>query len=259
MIWTAFTAELRREITQLRRYPTEFLSEAIFIAVVFYGLFLGGSYMAGHGILGSRLSDIIIGYTLWTLMLGAIGNMGWGIANEAQNGTLEQVCLAPMRIRTIFALRALANLVYDLALTLVALVLIMLVTHHTIHFSALELEPVVLAIGVSIGIGYLVASVTILFKRSNQFLNLLQFAVLFLVMTPFSDLPGAFKYVAVIVPLGPQMGVLRHLALGQTHFPGEEAWLLLGIANAILWIVLGYVVYGRAHDAARSRGILGHY
>ncbi len=184
MIWTAFTAELRREITQLRRYPTEFLSEAIFIAVVFYGLFLGGSYMAGHGILGSRLSDIIIGYTLWTLMLGAIGNMGWGIANEAQNGTLEQVCLAPMRIRTIFALRALANLVYDLALTLVALVLIMLVTHHTIHFSALELEPVVLAIGVSIGIGYLVASVTILFKRSSQFLNLLQFAVLFLVMTP---------------------------------------------------------------------------
>ncbi|MDA8347176.1 MAG: ABC transporter permease [Thermaerobacter sp.] len=259
MIWTAFTAELRREITQLVRYPTEFLSEAIFIAVVFYGLFLGGSYMAGRGILGSRLSDIIIGYALWTLMLGAIGNMGWGIANEAQNGTLEQVCLAPVRIRTIFALRSLANLVYDLALTGIALILIMLVTHHDIHFSLLELVPVIQAIGVSIGIGYLVASVTILFKRSNQFLNLLQFAVLFLVMTPFTDLPGALKYIAVVVPIGPQMGVLRRLALGQAHFPGEEAWLLLGIVNMLLWIGIGYFVYGAAHDRARGRGALGHY
>ncbi len=259
MILTALAAELRRELTQLFRYPTELLSEVLFISIVFYGLFLGGSYMAGRGILGSRLSDIIIGYTLWTLMMGAIGNMGWAIANEAQNGTLEQVCLAPLPIRVIFALRSVANLAYDFVLTGLALVLIMVLTGHFIHFSPLELVPVILSIGVSFGVGYLVASVTILFKRSNQFLNLLQFGVLFLVMTPFTDLPGVFKYIAVVVPIGPQMGVLRHLALGQSSFPGEEAWLLLGIVNMLLWLVIGYAVYGAAHERARSRGALGHY
>lgn len=259
MIWTAFTAEFRRELTQLFRYPTEFFSEAAFLTIVFYGLFLGGSYMAGRGILGSRLSDIIIGYTLWILLLGAIGNMGWGIANEAQNGTLEQVCLAPLRIRTIFALRSLSNLVYDLFMTILALFLIMLLTHHYLRFSPLELIPVVLSIGVSIGIGYLVASVTILYKRSNQFLNLLQFGIMFLIMTPFTDFPGAWKYIAVLVPVGPQMGVLRHLALGQSQFSGEGMWLGLGLVNMLLWLAIGYVVYGLAHNRARSRGALGHY
>jgi ABC-2 type transport system permease protein len=259
MIFAALAAELRRELTQLFRYPTELMSEVLFITIVFYALFIGGSYMAGHGILGSRLSDMIIGYTLWTLMLGAVGNMGWAIANEAQNGTLEQVCLAPLPIRAIFALRSIANLTYDLLLTGLALVLIMYVTGHSIHFSPLELVPAALSIGVSIGIGYLVASVTILFKRSNQFLNLVQFGILFLVMTPFTDLPGVFKYIAVIVPIGPQMGVLRHLALGQSHFPGEEDWLLLGVVNMLLWLGIGYIVYGWAHERARSRGVLGHY
>lgn len=259
MIWTAFTAELRRELIQMRRYPTEFASEIVTVTAIFYGLFLGGSYIAGHGILGSRLSDVIVGYAMWALMLGAVGNMGWMIANEAQNGTLEQVCLAPVRIRTIFALRSLANLIYNLLFTAISLALIMLLTQHTLHFTPMEIVPIVMAVAVSIGVGYLVASITILFKRSNQFLNLLQFALLFLVMTPFTDLPGVWKYLSVVAPVAPMMDVLRHLATGQGHFSGESTWLLLGVVNVVIWLAVGYGVYGLAHNRARGRGVLGHY
>ncbi len=259
MIWTALQAELRRELTQMLRYPTELLSEALVTGIIFYGIFLGSSYMAGGSILGSRLSEIIVGYALWTLMLGAIGNMGWGISMEAQNGTLEQVCVGPLSLRAIFALRSLANLLYDLLLTAMALLLIIVLTGHRIDFSLLEIVPFILGIAVSIGIGYLVASVTVLVKRSNQFLNLLQFLLLFLVMTPFTDLKGPLRFIAVIVPAGPQMGVLRHLAIGQSRFPGEAMWLLLAVVNALLWTFAGYVAYGRVHELARSRGSLGHY
>ncbi len=259
MIWTAFAAEVRREIIQIRRYPTEFLSELVVVTVIFYGLFLGGSYIAGHGILGSRLSDIIIGYGIWTLMLTAIGNMGWAISNEAQNGTLEQVCLAPVRIRTIFALRSSATLVQSILFTLIALFGIMLLTQHYIYFAWMEIPPALMAIAVSVGLGYLVASITILFKRSNQFLNLLQFALLFLIMTPFTDLPGAWKYLSIAVPAAPMMGILRHVAAGAGSFPAETTWLVFGCLNTLIWLVLGYVTYGVAHDRARSRGILGHY
>lgn len=259
MIRTAFLAELRRELIQMLRYPTELLSQALVTAIIFYGIFLGSAYMAGGSLLGSRLSEIIVGYALWSLMLGAIGNMGWGISVEAQNGTLEQVCVGPLTLRTIFALRALTNLVYDLVLMVVAIFLIILLTGHTIHFSALELLPLALGIAVSIGIGFLVAGVTILVKRSNQFLNLLQFLLLFLVMTPFTDLPGPARWIAVVMPAGPQMGVLRHLAIGQAAFPGEAGWLLLGVVNAVVWVGAGYILYGRAHRLATERGVLGHY
>jgi ABC-2 type transport system permease protein len=241
------------------RYPTELLSEALVTGIIFYGIFLGSSYMAGGSLLGSRLSEIIVGYALWSLMLGAIGNMGWGISVEAQNGTLEQVCVGPLSLRAIFALRALTNLVYDLVLMVVALCLIILLTGHTIHVAASELVPLSLGIAVSIGIGFLVAGVTILVKRSNQFLNLLQFLLLFLVMTPFTDLPGPARYLAVVMPAGPQMGVLRHLAIGQAAFPGEVGWLWLGLLNAVLWLGAGYLAYGRAHRVATERGVLGHY
>ncbi|EQD39172.1 ABC-type polysaccharide/polyol phosphate export system, permease component, partial [mine drainage metagenome] len=118
---------------------------------------------------------------------------------------------------------------------------------------------VVMAIAVSIGVGYLVASITILFKRSNQFLNLLQFALLFLIMTPFTDLPGTWKYISALVPVAPMMGILRHLATGGGHFTGESTWFLLGAVNMVLWLAVGYGVYGLAHSRARSRGVLGHY
>lgn len=259
MILAAFTAELRRELLQMLRYPTELLSQALVSGVIFYALFLGAGYMAGGSILGTHLGEMIVGYVLWSLMLGAIGNMGYGISNEAQNGTLEQVCVGPLPVRTIFALRAVTNLVYDLLETAIALGIIILLTGHHITFATSELVPFVLAVAVSVGVGYIVAGVTILVKRSNQFLQLLQFGLLFLLVMPFTDLPGNLRYLAVIVPAGPQMGILRHLAIGQVHVPDATLWLPLSVLNAALWVFAGWAVYGRAHEAARARGILGHY
>src|SRR5699024_977821 len=98
MVVTAFIAELRRSMIEFKRYPTEFLSQVFLVVLIFYGIFLGGTYIKGGEIMADRLSIVIISYMMWLLVLEAIGSMGYTISEEAKNGNLEQIFLSPLEI-----------------------------------------------------------------------------------------------------------------------------------------------------------------
>lgn len=260
MMWQAFVAEFRREWITLRRYPTEFFGELVVVVVIFYGLFLGSSYMSGGGIFGARLSSVILGYTLWTLSLAAIGNMGYSISNEAQNGTLEQVFLSPVGAVRILILRNIASLIFSMLFTVLVIYGIMALTGHFLPLSPIDLVPLVMAVGTAMGIGFLIASITILFKRTNQLLGLLQFVLLFIIMTPFTTFHGAWQYLGVIAPLSPMVGLLQSMLVdhqGLLTAPGH--WFWWGFVNVALWLGLGIAVFSRAYARAKTRGTLGHY
>lgn len=259
MMWQAFLAEFRREWIQLRRYPTEFIGEMIIVIVIFYGLFLGTSYMSGGSIFGTRLSSVILGYTLWTVSLTAIGNMGFSISNEAQNGTLEQVFLSPLGALRILFLRNVASLVFSIFFTVVVIYGIMALTGHYLALGVIDFIPLLMAVLVSIGIGFLIASVTIVFKRTNQLMGLLQFVLLFMIMTPFSDLPGVWKDLAIVVPLAPMIALLKAMLIDHFSIFASGNWLWWGFVNIALWLGLGMGVFSRAYQRARRRGTLGHY
>lgn len=252
-------AEWRREWVQLRRYPTEMLSELIVIVIVFYGLFLGASYMAGTSAFGHRLNDIIVGYTLWTLSMTSVGTMGWSIANEAQNGTLEQVFLSPAGMRWILLCRNAATVVISLVFTTATLFAVMAITGRWLVLSPLDIVPGLLMIASASGVGFLVASVTILMKRSNQLLNLLQFVLLFLIMAPTANLAGVWRWVAITAPFSPVVALLRSMMSGQSGGLFAGNWFWWSLVNAALWLGLGLLVFGAALRRAKARGSLGHY
>ncbi len=255
----ALRAEWRREWVQLRRYPTEMLSELVVIVLVFYGLFLGASFMAGRAILGGRLSDIIVGYALWTLSLMSVGTMGWTISNEAQNGTLEQVFLSPYGAAIILLLRNMASVVISLLFTVLTLFSVMAITGHYLFVSPWDIIPGLLMIASATGLGYLVASVTILMKRSQQLLNLLQFILLFLIMSPTATLNGPWRWLAIVAPFSPVVALLRSMMMQGAALIGTGNWLLWSVVNAVLWLLVGLLVFGWAQKKARRRGNLSHY
>lgn len=257
-MWHVFVAELRREWIQLRRYPTEMLSEILVIVSVFYGLFLGAAYMAGTTAFGNRLSDIIVGYGVWTLSMTSVGSMGWTIANEAQNGTLEQMFLSSYGSRWILLCRNAASVLFGFIFTAIVLVLVMAITGRWLTISPLDLIPAVLMAISAAGLGFVVASVTVLMKRSNQFLNLLQFILLFLIMAPIGDLAGPWKIVAILTPFAPTVALLRGMMTNGLHLMGGSG-LLWSVVNAIVWMIVGLWVFGIAQRYARTRGNLSHY
>lgn len=259
MIWTTFLAEFRREWIQMKRYPTELLSEVVVIVAIFYGLFLGATYVSGNNMLGSRLDSVIVGYMLWTLALIAVSNMGYDISTESQNGTLEQVFLSPLGPVVVLLLRNLAALLFNVVFTVAVILLIVWLTGRHLKVSVVDVIPLIMAVATAIGVGYLVASVTILFKRVNQLLGLLQFVLLFLVMSPFTETRGIWHILAIFIPFAPMVGLLKRMMIYQTSLIEPGMWFVWAWVNIVLWFGGGMVVFHFACRKARSKGVLGHY
>jgi len=259
MIVNAFLAEFRRQYVNLRRYPTEFLSQIVIVVVIFYGLFLGANYMAGGQMFGGRLNSVIVGYIVWGLIVDSVGSMGFNIANEAQNGTLEQVFLSPLGPTRVLLLRNIAELLYTLIFMGIVMGLIMVLTGHYLILSPLDLVPAVLAVGASMGIGFMVASVTILFKRSQQLLALLQFVLLFLVMTPFTTFPGIWHKIAMVIPMAPMVGLMKDMMVNNLPMSRDGMLVLWSVVNLALWLTIGMGIFGVACKKARRKGTLSHY
>jgi ABC-2 type transport system permease protein len=250
-------AEVRRIFLQTRRYPTELASSAVVLVLVFLGLFLGASYLAGVPIKGPHLSMVVLGYMVWAVSLAAVSDMGYELQNEAQNGTLEQVFLTPRRPGLIMLVRDAVNVLFFLVPMVVIVTVLIWVTGARFTLSPLDLVPALLALVSAWGLSLCVASAAILVKRMNQALNLLQFLLLFVIMAPIAGLAGLWHLATTLLPLAAAVGLLDHLMVGA----GATTPVLLAeaVANAALWLGGGLLLFGRADRLARERGILAHY
>ena len=250
--------EFKRSLLMLRRYPMEMVGQLIVITMIFYGLFLGAQYIAGPTAqFGDRLDALVVGYVLWTLALFAIGDLSWGLMNEAREGTLEQVFLSPFGPGRVYMARNVAGLLLTLGLNLSILGLIMLLTGVRLDFSWAALAPLATVLLGAYGLGFLLGALALYFKRIQAFLNLFQFVLMFLIMTPFEQLHGLFR-AAGPGGHGQQVaGQLRALmARGEAFDPVVFG---LGLANGLLYLVVGLWVFGLAVRAVKRRGLLGGY
>jgi ABC-2 type transport system permease protein len=258
-MWIAVSSELRRTLLIKKRYPTETLAQIILAVISFYALTLGGKFMAGGVLLGNRLTDLIIGYGLWMLVLNTVGDMGFGIAEEAENGTLEQLFISPLGPLKLFLIRAAVSL--GMSLLFIGLVLfgILWLTGIRLTVQPIQLVPAIMALIVSFALGLLVAGLAIVFKRISQALNIFEFGFVFLLMIPFNNSGPLLVFVGHFVPLYPIFSLLRELL----HPAGQPidtaslmAWCLI---NTLFWLSIGITVFQRAVKLARNRGTIGHY
>lgn len=258
LIW----AELRREALLLVRYPVQSLMSVLVLYIVFLGLVFAGRFIAGSSLpLGSpSIAAAIVGYLLWFFALIAIDTMSQTLQEEAQVGTLEQLCLARWSLPLILALRlSVATLVS--ALQVAALLGLLLVTTGApiALRPALTIPLLLTVIGLA-GFGYGLAALTLLFKRIGNAVTLMQFALLFLTFIPVDRLTGPPQLVAWALPLAQGVYALRAVAVDGASL-AVLAWpQLVGLmANALVYLVLGLAVFRRAERLARQKGLLSHY
>lgn len=255
---TLFVAEWRRTVVQLLRYPSELASEAVVLFVVFAGLFFGAQYISSGPIAGGRLSTVVLGYGVWMLMMSATGEMGWSIQAEAQNGTLEQVMLAPWPPVVVFLARALTAVLTALVPQAVIIAALIFLTGASFVLSPLAVVPILFAIVGSWGLGLIVAAGALVLKRVTQLLQVIQFGLLFLIVAPLSEIPGVAGHaIASVVPFSAAVAVL-HASLSGGAGPSPALWIEAAVNTALVFAA-GIFLFRRADILARARGILGHY
>ncbi len=253
-----FLAEFRRSWIQFIRYPAEAIGGIIITTIIFYGLFLSARYIAGPSLqFGDRLDSIIIGYTLWSLVLFVMNDIATRLQYEAQTGTLEQLFLSPFGAPLVFVMRAFASLVLRLAVILSILLIIMALTGSRLEFPPMLLLPLFTVLLGAYGLAFIMGSLALLFKQVQQLLAIFQFALLFLMATPTETWAGSLQAVRWLLPMTGGAGLLRDMmARGEALDFAQFAQALL---NGIGYFTVGLLIFCFAEREAKRRGLLGGY
>jgi ABC-2 type transport system permease protein len=223
-----FLAEFRRSWIQFIRYPFEAIGGIVITTCIFYGLFLSARYIAGPSLqFGNRLDAIVVGYTLWTLVLFIMTDLAGGLQYEAQTGTLEQLFLSPFGAPLVFVMRAFASLVLRLAVILSILLIIMMLTGSHIQFPPTLLLPLLTVLLGAYGLAFMMGSLALLLKQVQQLLGIFQFVLLFVMATPTETWAGSLQIVRWLLPMTAGAGLLRDvMARGEAFCSfAERDWI----------------------------------
>jgi ABC-2 type transport system permease protein len=250
--------EFIRNLILLYRYPVQTVSIVITVALLFYGIFLGASFMAGPGaIFGEQLDAIIIGYLLWSMSIFVLSTFAWELEQEAVTGTLEHLYLSPYGPVSIIGARAVSSLFTTLLINALILGSILLLTGRTLSLNALAFGPLIAALIAMHGFGYMLGSLSLRFKRIGQAMQIIQFPMLILLVAPFEQWEGLARYAGYFLPVVPAAGQLRQLvAFGGSLDP---AMMLIAFANGVAYLALGIALFRLADRWVRRAGMVGHY
>ncbi|WP_284139601.1 MULTISPECIES: ABC transporter permease [unclassified Virgibacillus] len=249
-------ANVQKEYLEMKRY----LPNTIALIVTFYAIFLG--MFAGIQIIGDPASQdvntqyAIVNYIFWFLSIMIMQNIGWEITNEAMRGTLEQLCMSPMGLWRILSARLFSSTFLYLIIIVVLLVGTMLTTGQWLNIDVVTILPIMLLTLVSmIGVGFMIAGISIIWKQVQAFLQILQFILAGLTFIPLSVAP-----LMVFLPFVKGVDLVRNVMIKGWSFQEISGvdFLILGF-NAIFYFILGLGVFLFCERIAMRKGLLAHY
>lgn len=257
-MWELFLAELRRSWTIYRSYQFEALGGILICTILFYGLFLSASYIAGPSLqLGDRLDSIVIGYVLWSLVLFIMASIAGGLQSEAQTGTLEQLFLSRFGAIKVFLMRTMADLFLQMVQVISILFLIMALTQSHLNFPPTLILPFATVLMGAYGISFTLGSLALLLKRVQQLQIIFQFIPLFLLATPTENWTGSARILGQFLPMCPGAELLRDLmARGESL---NFTKLVIALVNGAVYFTLGLLLFRLAEREAKRRGMLSGY
>jgi ABC-2 type transport system permease protein len=268
----AALAIARKELQVARRYPLQLVNEVLQPLYQFLipSLLLGVSFLVGGRAVGleavTGTADLAGYLFLGTVVGGLVGaafwEMAFGLKREMDAGTLEPAWLTPTRPETFVLGRAIAALLVAGAASAVLIGIGFAFFGASLAGGLLLAVPALAIAAVSmIGIGYLVASVVLLIREPNFFVDATSFlfSVVSGVAFPVLVLPAVVQPIAYVLPTTYAVDLLRVYALGTRPLadPALEWLALVALGAGMVW--LGRAAFRRTERRMRVRGTLGQH
>ncbi|ELY85309.1 hypothetical protein [Natrialba taiwanensis] len=249
-------AVVEKRLVLLRRYWMNTALRVFTMYATFALVFLGGRSIGGANTDGA-LDITVVGFFLFLATSAAYFDVAGSVMREAQWGTLEQLYLSPAGIGRILSVEAVFNVVLSSGLALSLLAAMIVTTGRTLSIELLTIVPLlVVTILPAIGIGYVVAGLSLLYKRLENVQQLLRFGFAGLIAAP-----GALRGPTLaLLPISPGSSlIIRSMTAGTSlwQFPISELAALL--VNSTVYLVGGYLVFLSLVERTRDRGVMGHY
>lgn len=258
LFWTI----LRMNFLLMIRYRVDFVAQIVGMYLFFVVIFYGGQAAvenvadAGIGALGSTLDALIVGWFLWTMAQAAYFSLAGEVTQESRWGTLEQLYMSPHGFGTIMLTKVCVNVILSLAMGAVMLALILLTTGRTLSLDILTIVPIaVLSLCSVLGLGFVFGGLTLIYKKITSVGQLMQFVILGLVAAPVAEF-SALSVLPLVQGSAMLQAAMRD-GVRLWEFSPLELGLLAG--TAVVYFLIGYVVFQLCSHVARDRGVMGHY
>ena len=256
VLLNVLSANVRKTAIEMRRYLPNTLSLIITFYAIFLFMFFGIQVVGDPETAATNIQFLIVGNAFWFLLILGISSMGWEITTEATRGTLEQLYMSPVPARWILLSRMIGTLLIQTLIVVAMVLLSMLTAGQWLHLDVAAVLVLLVPTLVSImGLGYVVAGLSLLFKQIQSLLQILQFVFMGMAFVPLSAVP-ALEFAPVVKGIDMVRQVLVDgLALGDFALVDGVSLLL----NAAVYFALGLAFFAFAERRALARGLLGQY
>ena len=257
---TVVLNEIQKRFILLWAYKFNFFTQMFMMGFIFVGI---SFFMAGGQPDPALLASGLVGYLVWFFALAAIGDMSWGIREEAQTGTLEQMYMSPLPTGVLMLSRSVASLLISILMVGMAGVVLVLLLGVSLPITWTALPVFLLTMGGLYGFAFILGGATLVFKQVEALANMMQNVLLFLngALLPVDRLPGWMEAFAKTLPTTQGIIVLRRVILdGQTLAQVWQDGSLVGLLiNSTVYFVLGWFFFRWCENRARRMGALGQY
>ncbi len=257
-------AEFNRHWIQMKRYPFEPVANVVTLFILFMIIVSGFKPLqnsTGVGNFNKTVAGAIIGYVMWFFVVMALSNFSNKLEEEAKLGTLEQLCMASKSLILVISGRLVTDFFYNLFIIAALFLLLTLSTGVALNLNAWLLVPLCLTVLGLYGFGFVIGSLSLLFKRIGEVRSIIQIVFLFLAIAPLDSLSPPIRAAAMFLPLIQGIDVMRSVAVDSQPFfdPLILHRLLLVALNSFIYLIVGIGIFRAAERSAFNRGLLAHY
>lgn len=251
-----FKVNLKREFILLKRYLPNTISLVLTFYLIFLGMFFGIHVVGNPETAEVNIQYALVNYIFWFLAMSVMNGIGYTVQSEVQLGTLEQIYMSPLGAWRIFLTRIISSTITD-GLIIVAMLFVSMLTANTwLNLDFISILPALLFTIISMfGVSYMIAGMAIIYKQIGSFLQISQFILLGLTFVPVSVFP--------LLELAPAMKGVDMVRQVMVHGFSLSDFTLFDysslILNAIVYFVLGVIVYLRCERTAMVKGVLGQH
>lgn len=241
------------------RYPVEFAASMIGVGVIYLGVYWGNRMVPVTGEADDPVLRSLVGYLMWYYLALVTGSLSTSLHHEATEGTLEQLWLTPEGPVRVLLSRLVAVLLRGTTEILVVLAVLMAFTG-VLPTSTMGIALALLGISVLglVGFGYLLAGLTLMFKRVAGVIGLFNLGML--ILLGFFGVPrdGVTSILFKALPLVEGSRLIHHVLSGGSMPDLATDIVLIGV-NSLLYVGAGLWCFRLAEHRTRQLGTLGQF
>ncbi|MEJ5230148.1 MAG: ABC transporter permease [Pseudothermotoga sp.] len=255
-MFNALMANFAKFWLEFKRYYFNTISGVATFLIFFYFMFFGVKAIGGANISsGDTLEGLIVGYFMWTMFIFSFQGVAWGIIDEAQRGTLEQVFMSPIAFEYQMLFRMVSDFVFNVLLAVPLMYFAAFTTKKQLNFDLITLIYLLVVGTISaLGVGMVLGGIALVFKRISSFIQIVTIGSLAFTMFDSSQLWYR------LLPMSQAAQMMKKMATAGTRFYqfSLSDHLLLWLA-AVLYLFVGILVFRIFERHAMTAGTLSQY